>query len=349
MKAAVYTQGTGFAVEDAPVPAISDDEILLRVKSASICGTDLRTIRNGHRKLRDGAKVILGHEFAGIAAKVGSRVRGYREDMRLGVAPNIGCGRCAWCAKGLPNMCPDYEAFGITFDGALAEYVRIPAGAIAQGSVVPLPDALAWKHAALIEPLSCVVNGIQASRIALGDRVVIFGAGPIGLMHLALALHSGASMVLMADVKQACLDTAREVGATHTVCGDVAQVRARLNEITGGEGADVVITACPVREVAEQAPELLAPFGRLCLFGGLAKDNPHIRLDANLVHYKNLVVTGVTGGPPADFRTALKLILAGIAPLDAAIAQVVPLDEMDKAFELALAGQSKIVLEDSGA
>lgn len=349
MKAAVYTQGTGFAVEDVPVPSIGDDEILLRVKSASICGTDLRTIRNGHRKLRQGDKVILGHEFAGVIEQAGGRVRGYREGMRVGVAPNIGCGRCAWCAKGLPNMCPDYEAFGITFNGALAEFVRIPAGAIAQGSVVPLPDTLSWQHAALIEPLSCVVNGIQASRIALGDRVVVFGAGPIGLMHLALALHSGASMVMVADVKQDCLDVARQLGAAETVCGDVAQVRARLLEVTDGEGADVVITACPVREVAEQAPELLAPFGRLCLFGGLAKDNPHIRLDANLVHYKNLVITGVTGGPPADFRTALKLILAGIAPLDAAIAQTLPLSDMEKAFELALAGRSKIVLDNSGA
>jgi threonine dehydrogenase-like Zn-dependent dehydrogenase len=345
MKAAVYTQGAGFAVQDAPVPAINEDELLLKVVSASICGTDTRTIGNGHRKLGAGQRLILGHEFAGVLEQVGSRVQGYRTGMRIGVAPNIGCARCAMCVRGLPNMCPDYEAFGITFDGGLAEYVRIPAGAIAQGSVVPLPDGLSWEHAPLIEPLSCVVNGIRASRVGLGDTVVIFGAGPIGLMHLALARHSGAARVVVADVQGGRLAKARELGATETVLGDAAEVRRHVLALTGGYGADVVITACPVREVAEQAPELLAPFGRLCLFGGLPKDDPYIRLDANLVHYKNLFVTGVTGGSPCDFRTALALIAANIVPLKAVISRVMPMDRMEEAFRLALGGEAKIVLQ----
>ena len=171
MIAATYTQGGEFAVRDLAKPKIGEGEILLRVAASSICGTDVRIIRNGHRKLAPGQTIVLGHEFVGVIEAVGERLEGnYKVGQRVGVAPNFGCGHCEMCIRGRANMCADYEAFGISMDGAHAEYVRLPRKAILQGNIVPLPDSIGWVEASLAEPLSCVVNGINNVRIGLGDH-----------------------------------------------------------------------------------------------------------------------------------------------------------------------------------
>src|SRR5208282_40252 len=117
MIAAKYTRGAGLKIGEAPVPDIGDDEMLVRVEATSICGTDAKIVRSGHRKLRDGQTIILGHEFVGAIEKAGSNVRNYPVGLLVGVAPNIGCGRCEMCGRGLMNMCPEYSAFGIDRDG----------------------------------------------------------------------------------------------------------------------------------------------------------------------------------------------------------------------------------------
>ncbi len=341
MIAATYTQHQGYRIEERPIPKINEDELLVRVMTSSICGTDLRIIRNGHRKLRDGQSVVLGHEFAGVVELRGARVpRVFEEGMRVGVAPNMGCGLCPLCARGLYNMCPDYTAFGITLDGAHAEYVRIPAAAIAQGSVVPLPDTVSFTEATLIEPLSCAVNGNRSVNIGFGDAVLVFGAGPIGLMHVMLARNSGAGTVLVADIQDHRLEQALAAGADVTIHSGREDVRERVMDLTGGIGADVVITACSVAEVQRQSLALLAPFGRVCLFGGLPKDNSMVEFDTNIIHYKNLVVTGVTGGSPQDFRAALALIAGKRVDARQFISHLYPRDAMAQAFETALGGET---------
>jgi threonine dehydrogenase-like Zn-dependent dehydrogenase len=345
MIAATYTQNEMFRIEDVPVPDIAADELLVKVMASSICGTDMRIIRNGHRKLAPRQKLILGHEFAGIIVKVGKRQTIFHEGQRIGVAPNIGCGQCDMCVRGLPNMCPDYTAFGITFDGALAEYVRIPAAAIAQGSVHPLPDGLLFAHASLVEPLSCVVNGNRAARIEMGDTVLVFGAGPIGLMHLMLARLSGAAKVIVVDVQTHRLIQAAALGASSTVNSAEEDLREHVLSETAGRGANVVITACAVPAVQEQSLGLLAPFGRVCFFGGLPKDGSLVRLDTNIVHYKQLLLTGVTGGSPSDFRTALTLIASGRIQIEKIVSHSFPMTDLANAFDLALKGEPlKIVL-----
>jgi L-iditol 2-dehydrogenase len=305
----------------------------------------LRIIRNGHRKLATGQKIVLGHEFAGVVAESGPAVRHFAPGQRVGVAPNMGCGQCEECIRGLPNMCPDYTAFGITMDGAHTEYVRIPNTAIIQGSVMPLADGVSFEHAALVEPLSCVVNANRASRIEPGSVVLIFGAGPVGLMHLMLAQLSGAAAVVVADVDSERLKRATEVGATTVVDSGKENVRDRLMALTNRRGADVVITACSVAAVQEQALGLLAPFGRLCLFGGLPKDASTIRFDTNLIHYRQLIVTGVTGGSPRDFRAAMRLLAAGRIPIERVVSHRFAQADMAAAFDVALRGDAmKVVL-----
>lgn len=345
MIAAKYTQGGGFKVTDAEKPAIMEDEILVRVMASSICGTDIRIIKNGHRKLQEGQTITLGHEFSGVVAARGSRVTHLAVGARVGVAPNIGCGHCDACIRGLTNMCPEYQAFGITMDGAHCEYLRVPAAAIQQGNVVLLPDELSFNAASLIEPLSCVVNGIRSCRIGLGETVVMFGAGPIGLMHIMLANLSGAGKVIAVDVHPHRLEQAKKVGADIIINNREEDAREILLHATGNTGADVVITAASAASLQEEAIGLLAPLGRACFFGGLPA-NQKVPLDTNAIHYKNLTVTGVTGGSPFDYRTAMKLIAGGRVPTEPIISHVFCADEMQTAFDTALGGEAmKVVVQ----
>jgi L-iditol 2-dehydrogenase len=240
-------------------------------------------------------------------------------------------------------MCPDYTAFGITLDGAHAEFVRIPREAIVQGSVCPLPDGLPFAHASLIEPLSCAVNGNRACQIAMGESVVVFGAGPIGLMHLMLARLCGAARVIVVDPDPGRLAKATELGATAVNPSEV-DVREFVMRATSGRGADVAVTACSIAAVQEQAIELMAPFGRVCFFGGLPKDGSLVRIDSNIVHYRQLILTGTTGGAPRDFRTAMELLAAGRMKIDDVVSHRYATHDMAAAFDTALRGPAMKVV-----
>ena len=324
MIAAAYTQGRKLEFTDVPVPSLQTGDALLKVAATSICGTDTKIARAGHRKLQPGQRIVLGHEF------VGTIVEGPYQGQRVGLVPNWGCGACDACIRGMANLCPDFSAFGIDSDGAHTEYVRIPAVAIAQGNVIPLPEGVPVEEAALAEPLSCCLNGQQAARLAPGETVVIFGAGPMGLLHVALAAACGAARIVVRDPAPERLEKARELGATGT----------ELNGL-----ADVAITAAPVKAVAEEALALLKPFGRLCLFAGLPKDQPLIQIDANAIHYKNLSVTGTTGGCAAHYRAALNLIASRRVDVRPIVSHVFPIAKVAEAYAVALSGKClKVVM-----
>lgn len=138
MIAATHTQGDGFRVQKVAPPSVGNGDVLVRVTASAICGTDIRTIRNGHRKLAPGQRIILGHEFAGIIVSSGGHNSAFPAGMRVAVAPNVGCGQCELCVQGFANMCSDYQIFGIICDGAHTEYVRLPHAAVAQGNIVPI-------------------------------------------------------------------------------------------------------------------------------------------------------------------------------------------------------------------
>lgn len=349
MMAAVYTQGEQLRCVDAPVPDVGEDDLLVRVEATSLCGTDVKIARHGHRKLKPGQTIILGHEFVGTIEQAGARVANYRVGERVGIAPNIGCGSCEMCGRGLMNMCPDYSAFGINLDGSHTEFVRIPGPAILQGSVIRLANGVSSIEAALAEPLSCAVNGIRAARVEQGDVVLIYGAGPMGLMNLMLALLSGAAQVLVVDLNDARLEQARLLGAGQTLNPHHGSVKSWVMELTRNRGVNVVITAVPVADIQPEAVGLLAPFGRLCLFAGLPAGSPPTPLDTNAIHYKNLIVTGMTGGAPQDYRTALRLIEARRVDVSQIISHVIPLRDVAQAYKLALAGAGmKIVLAAEG-
>jgi L-iditol 2-dehydrogenase len=345
MIAATYTQGGAFTVEDVPVPEIGAEEILLRVMGTSICGTDTKIIRNGHRKLQPGQKNILGHEFAGVIARVGSHVKDFREGMRIGVAPNWGCGHCEACRRDLANYCPEYSAFGIDQPGSHAEFVRLPKQVIQQGNIVPLPEGMPWRFAALAEPLSCVVQAQRTVDLQAGEAVAVYGCGPMGLLNVLLAAASGAEKILAIDPNPARRERALALGATRAIVGRREDVRAEVMEETSGRGVDVVITAAPDPQIPAEGLTFLAPFGRLCLFAGLPRNQPQAALDGNAIHYRKLQVTGTSGGSNQDYREAINLIDRGSIDLSGIVSHGFMLNELESAYKMALSGEGiKIVL-----
>jgi threonine dehydrogenase-like Zn-dependent dehydrogenase len=223
--------------------------------------------------------------------------------------------------------------------------VVVPGSFIAQGNVVPLPDSISDREAAILEPFSCVVNGVRACRIMPGETVAIYGAGPIGLMHVMLCRVSGAGRIVVADVQDDRLAQAKVAGADATVDSSREDVKTRVMAETGGGGADVVITACPAPEAQEQGLDLLAPFGRLCLFGGLPRGSGKVALDTNAIHYKNLTVTGTTGGSVDDYLAAMRLVEGRRVDLGAVISDTFALDDLAAAYKCAESGpKGKVVM-----
>ncbi len=344
MRAAVY-QGIGdISIEDVPRPRPGRGEALLKVGATGICGTDVRIYANGHHRIPSGTLRVLGHELAGEIVEVGEGVPGLAVGMRVGVAPNIGCGVCAQCVSGWTNLCPDYKAFGISLDGGFAEYMLITAEAIRQGNVVSVPDHTPYTAAALAEPLSCCFNGQEAVGVGRDDVVLIIGAGPIGIMHLLLAKLSGARTVIVSEVSETRLQQAREHGADVLVNPEREDLRAAVLQASQGQGASVVIVAAAVAHAQEEALELASQQGRINFFGGLPKDRPLIQIDSNLIHYKQLVVTGTTGSNVRQYRATMNLIAAGRLQVDGLVSAILPLDRFRVGIERTQSGKEMRIL-----
>jgi threonine dehydrogenase-like Zn-dependent dehydrogenase len=349
MLAAVYHDPLDLRVEQREIPSIAANEILLRVECASICATDLRIIQGSHRKFGPGTVRIPGHEIVGILEQVGSKVSDYRVGDRAFIAPNVGCGHCRQCRARLNNLCPDYEAFGITLDGGFAQYMRVTAQAIEQGNVILIDQSADAASMALVEPFSCVMHGQDRVGISADDIVLIEGAGPIGIMHLLLAKHRGARRIIVCDRSRHRLARASALGAHRTIDVDRESLADVVMCATDGTGPDVTIVAAASPAAFEAAVSLTGVGGRINFFAGLPKDRPTISLDANLVHYKELIVTGSTGCSTNDCRKAVDLVASGQVDLRPLISGQFPLLEVKSALEAARDERRlKVILEPFG-
>ncbi|MGA2545457.1 MAG: alcohol dehydrogenase catalytic domain-containing protein [Rectinemataceae bacterium] len=334
MKAARLFGVDDLRVVDVPLPEIGSGEVLLRVRAALICGTDIRMLKNGAKS----SPLTLGHEIAGMIEKVGRDVRGYRPGMRVAVAPNYGCGVCDQCVSGQGQNCASLRALGIHDDGGFAEYVRIPALAVAQGNISPIEDDLSFSEAAIAEPLSCVYNSFERARFKPGESVIVIGAGPIGLLHAKLYKLAGAGLVMMSDVNADRL-AACVKDEPSFVAVPAEGAKERVMELTRGAGADVVITAASVAAVQQLAFGLAALNGRVIFFGGLPAGKEIVGLDTNVIHYRMITVTGTSRQSLAQYRACLGLIGRGLIDVRSVITRTWPLDGAAEAFASALRGE----------
>ena len=381
-------------VERVPVPKPGPGELLLRVRAAAVCGTDLRMLKNGAPGVDESHPLICCHEFAGVIEAVGANIAapgtrsgtsgshagtagaapgaetdagagadqdstasadagagadpdpaagdgaegaapgqcaGYRAGMRVSVAPNIGCGVCDRCASGNSHHCVRLRALGVHADGGFAEYVLIPADAVRLGNVSVLDPSISFEAAAANEALSCVYNAFERYRVNPGETVAIIGAGAIGLMHAKLAKLAGAAQIIMSDLSaerlQLCASAEPSLIAAH---GDIKQTVAAA---TAGEGANVVITACGSASAQQDALEIAAHDGRVNFFGGLPKGKEAVSLDTNLIHYKQLTVTGTTRASHAHYRRTLGMLARGRIDLAPLLTDRFPIEDIGAAFD----------------
>lgn len=339
MKAAVYSGIGKIEYRKVPIPEINEREILLKVKAASICGTDLRIFNSGHFKIKEGQDIILGHEFSGIIWDVGSEVKGFKKGMRIGVAPNIGCGRCKYCRMGKTHLCNNYDAFGISLNGAFAEFVKIDEGAINQGNLIPIKDETDYDEIALAEPLSCCYNGYESVNTHPGDTVLIVGAGPIGTLHLQLSKLAGANIVMIADLSAKRLEMMKKYMPDLIIDSSRDNLFETVMDHTNGVGADVIITACPSPAVQKLSLKMAAKLGRISFFGGLPRGKDEVLLSTNTIHYNGLIVTGTTGASVSQYETSVGLIEDRKIDTKSIISKRFKIEQIKEAFDYARSGE----------
>jgi L-iditol 2-dehydrogenase len=216
--------------------------------------------------------------------------------------------------------------------GFFAEYIKIPENFLRQGNVVEIPDTLSLEEAALAEPLACVFNAFEKSKMRPGETVLIIGAGPIGLMHAKMAQAAGAEKIMINDLSQERLELCRQLDSAFvTVESD--RLKENIEELTGGRGVDVCITACPAPQAQQTALELAAINGRIIFFGGLPPDKAHVSLNTNLIHYKQLEVTGTTRQSLSQYRRTLRLVASGRVSIRDLISSRTPLEDIHSALD----------------
>ncbi|MGP8209331.1 MAG: alcohol dehydrogenase catalytic domain-containing protein [Acidimicrobiales bacterium] len=367
MKVLAYRGPGSLVVEERPEPHPGRGEALLKVDACSICGTDVRIANGSHRAYADALGRVPGHEIVGTVVEVGEGAPAATGE-NVFVAPNYGCGHCAACLLGQVNMCEQPRGIGITEDGGFAEYLLLPKDLVDQGNLLPFnASANAGASAsasagaspgtgegtsvgldvgavALAEPLACALRGSRACRIGAGDVVLVYGAGPVGLFHLALARLAGAGAVVVCEPNPERRRRALSWGATSAHDADFDELRAALASAGAPNGANAVIVAAPVPAAQAQALELAGPWGRVNFFAGLARGHSRVELDTNLVHYKELVVTGTSASTNEECRAALDLIVGGRVDAGSLVEARFDLASGAAAFELAASGKAMKVL-----
>ena len=335
MKAAVFEGLEHLALRDVPESSLPDDEsLIIKVHACAVCGSDLRIYHHGNARVTP--PQIIGHEVAGEVVAVGAKVSRFKVGDRIATGADVPCGECDWCRDGLANNCAINYAIGYQFPGGFAEHMPLNGLTLRHGAVHHIPEGLTYDQATLAEPLGCCINGLEMSHIKLGDTVVVIGAGPAGCMLMRLARSFGALRVIAVQRSRARLEIARQLGgADLVICSQDGDPVEAVMYATQGQGADVILTANSSVSTHDQALHMARNRGRINLFGGLGSSARPIALDSNLIHYKELVLTGSHGSVPRQHRLALDILAAGLIDPDGYITHTFPLSEIAAAFRAA--------------
>ena len=334
-------------LEDVPEPTCGTDEVKIRVKNCSTCGTDVKIRKNGHQNLTPPR--IIGHEIAGEVVEVGSGVAGdWKPGDRVQVIAAVPCGKCHECRKGWMAVCQNQTSVGYQYDGGFAEYMIVPREVLAVDGMNRIPDGVGFAEASAAEPFACAINAQEQLGIEPGDDVVIFGAGPIGCMHVRIArgVHRAGRIILVDINSERLKMSADAVKPDVVINASEVNIVEEILKLTGGRGADVIITATPANITQEQAVSMAARNGRISFFGGLPKTNPTITLDSNLVHYRQLHIHGANGSAPEHNRRALDYIASGEVPVADLITRRIRLRDVMDAFGIVERGEAiKVTVE----
>ena len=344
MRAVVLEGPNQFGVKEVEKPTINQDEMLLKMERAAICGTDIRILEG--KKTKDVRyPSIIGHEMSGTIVEVGENVEGFKVGDRVAVANVIPCGCCPMCRRGMENVCMNRKAIGYEFDGGLAEYVRLPEIAIKSGNIVKIPEHVSFAEGAIIEPLSCCLRGQRNVNLKFNDNVLIVGAGPIGLMHVLLAKAAGARRVIVSELNAYRRQKALDCGADIVLDPNTDDLAAVVAQETGGIGMDIIIMAIGVPALVTPTLKLARKGGAVSLFAGFAK-GVMADLDPNVIHYNELKVTGSSAYKRQDYLDASEMVINGYLDLKPIVTHTYKIDDFQAAYEMNKSGAGlKIEIE----
>jgi L-iditol 2-dehydrogenase len=343
MKGAMLLGPETIEVRDLPVPEPDDGEIILGIEAATTCGTDVKVFKRGGHPRMLKVPTLFGHEMAGRVAALGKGVTKFREGDAVVVANSAPCGDCDYCKRGRENLCTDLQYI----NGAFAEFIRIPARFVDRNTYA-IPKGLAFAKAALTEPLACVLHGMDACELDTygpGTEVVLFGAGPIGLLFVGALARAG-HKVILADPNPPRLAVGKQLGAAQVVQIDRGGNQSdKVKALTeGGQGAWVAVDASGVPEVWVDAINSLRPGGLVNLFGGCAPGTS-IPLDTHAVHYSELTVKGVYHHRPDTIRRALDMLADKDFQADLLLSAEMPVGQTEAALRAMIAKEAlKVVI-----
>ncbi len=329
MKAVIYHGLRDLRIEDVPKPECPEGGVLLKIKAATTCGTDVKQYVRGYARYGDNEVRPFGHECAGIVEEVGKGCTKFKVGDRVATHNTYPCGHCYWCKRGQHSMC---ENRGTRIGGAWAEYVGLPKGLVEQNCFL-MPDDMTFGEASMIEPLSCAVYGVDMAGIQQGDYVVINGAGPLGLYMVKCATLKGGK-VISCDFEADRLALAKKMGAWKTIqLGEgVNQIEAVRAATPESRGADVVIEAVGLPEVWEMCLQMVRKGGTVVWFGG-CKGDTEVRVDTKLMHYSQLTLKGIFHTTPLHVEQAFNMLKDHMFPPEDFLTNEYDLDHAVDAIE----------------
>jgi 2-desacetyl-2-hydroxyethyl bacteriochlorophyllide A dehydrogenase len=332
MKAVVFERKESLEIKEVPVPEIGALDVLVHPEAVGVCATDVHIF---HGEFIPTYPLIPGHEPAGVVVETGSDVEGLKPGDQVMIDPSVFCEACYFCRQNLQNHCLNWNGIGVTRNGCFAEFVRVPAK-----NCYPF-SGLSFSEAAMAEPLACVVYGQERARMPLGADVLIFGAGPIGCLHLLTSKVNGAARVTMVDLRQDKLEAAARLGADVTVVSNdrLAEV---LREVAP-YGFDVVIDATGVAKVVEKAIDFVKPTGRLLVFG-VCHPAETMAVRPFDIYKRDIEIIG-SFAIRKTYAPAAELLKSGAIDVKPLIADVLPLEKFGKALELVESGRAAMKVQ----
>jgi L-iditol 2-dehydrogenase len=312
------------ALINVPEPEVTTGHVLIEVKAAGICGTDLHIY---YDEFKTRPPVIMGHEVAGLVAEVGEGVTNCRPGDRVTSETYFYvCGKCQFCREGHPNLCPHRLSIGSGVNGAFTKYVLVP-----QHNIHHLPENVDEQAGALTEPLACCVHALELNRVEPGDTVVVSGPGSIGLLMMQVVKAAGARVIVLGTSRdEARLAKARQLGADDVYNVESTDTLATIREMTGGLGADVVFECAGADPSARHCLELVRRKGSYVQIGLFGKA---VSWDLDQLCYKELRLSGSNASVPSAWRKALALLTSGQVQTRPLVSDVWPITDWPQAFE----------------
>lgn len=335
-EAILVTPGT-MRIQDAPVPVPKEDEILLKVEYVGICGSDIHGFESGPfippKDPRQ--KIGLGHECAGTVAAVGAKVTKFKVGDRVNIEPGVPCGKCPFCLSGRYNICPDVDFLATqpNYRGALTNYITHP-----EAFTYKLPDNMSTLEGALVEPAAVGFHAAMEAEVKPAKKIVILGAGCIGLMTLQACRSMGATEIIVADVIQKRLDMAKQLGAAYVVNGKEEDTVTRTRELFGDWGADIVFETAGSLVTARQTTQLVSRGGRIMIVGTVPGDTP-----INFLSINREVKIQTVFRYANNYPMTIEAISSGRFDVTSMVTDIYDYRQVQRAFEESLSRKAEII------